>query len=82
MAPPSLSHAAFIAPRTTNAPCSGVQKIAGLSAAAKVAIRLVGEMPPSVSLLAGNPRSPCGPPAARYLASTSPVIACAPVAGE
>ena len=34
--PPSLSQAMFIAPRTTQAPVSGVQKMAGLSAALNV----------------------------------------------
>ena len=40
--PPSLSHAALIAPRTTWAPVSGVQKMTGLSAALNVVLRLSG----------------------------------------
>src|SRR6185312_5164746 len=80
--PRSLSHAAFIAPRTTNAPWSAVRKITGLSAAEKVQSRLEGPIPPSVSLVMGNPRSlPTGPPSDSYLARMSLSRAFAPVAG-
>lgn len=81
VAPPSFVHAAFIAPRTMTAPKSGVQKITGRSAAAKLAILLIGARPPSSSLLVGKPRSPSGPPTLSYLASTCPVRTLAPVVG-
>src|SRR5579884_3066584 len=80
-APPSLSHAAFMTPRTTNAPWAGVQKITGLSAAENVLMRLVGLMPPSVSLAVGSPRSLPAPPSDSYLARMSLSTALAPVAG-
>src|SRR5947209_19338375 len=73
LGPRSLSQAAFMAPRTTNAPWPGVQKITGLSAAEKEAIRLEGAMPPSDSLATGNPRSLlAGPPSDSYLARMGP----------
>ena len=71
-----------MAPRTTNAPWSGVQKITGLSAAENVAIRLAGPIPPSDSLAIGKPRSlPTGPPSDSYFARMSLSTAFAPVAG-
>src|ERR1700758_2515199 len=82
MGPRSLSQAAFMAPRTTKAPWSGVQKITGWSAPENVAIRLEGPIPPSDSLAVGKPRSlPTGPPSDSYLARTSLSTALAPVAG-
>ena len=81
VAPPSLSQAALIAPRTTTAPVSGVQKITGLSGALNVLTRLFGA-PPSASAAFGKPRSPVGPPADSYLDKMAPVTAWAPVAGE
>jgi len=69
-----------MAPRTTNAPCSDVQKITGLSAAANAEILLEG-MPPSDSLAIGKPRSlETGPPSDSYLARMSLSRAFAPVA--
>ena len=71
-----------MAPRTTNAPWSGVQKITGLSAAEKAQIRLEDPAPPSDSLATGKPRSlPTGPPSDSYLARMSLSTALAPVAG-
>ena len=52
VAPPSFAHAALMAPRTTMAPLSGVQKITGLSAALKELTRLFGT-PPSTSVPTG-----------------------------
>ncbi len=52
VAPPSSAHAALIAPRTTIAPVSGVQKITGLSAALKELVRPLGT-PPSDSVPTG-----------------------------
>ncbi len=80
VAPPSLSHAAFIAPRTITAPWSAVAKMTGLSCAAKELIRLSGT-PPSASGALGSPRLPVGPPAASYFSRMGPVTAYAPVAG-
>ncbi|CKN62014.1 Uncharacterised protein [Mycobacterium tuberculosis] len=82
LGPRSLSHAATMAPRTTNAPWSGVQKITGLSAAENLTIRLEGPKPPSVSLAMGKPKSLLtGPPSDSYFARISPSTAFAPVAG-
>ena len=52
VAPPSLSQAALMAPRTTIAPVSGVQKITGASGALKELMRLLGT-PPSDSVPTG-----------------------------
>src|SRR6185312_16267747 len=81
VAPSNLSHAALMAPRTTNAPWSGVQKITGLSLAANALTRLGDLSPPSVSLAIGKPRSPPGPPSPSYLVRMSVSTALAPVAG-
>ncbi len=71
-----------MAPRTTNAPWSGVQKMTGLSLAEKVLTRLSGPAKPGTSLMVGNPRSlPAGPPKDSYLSRIGPKIARAPVAG-
>jgi hypothetical protein len=70
-----------MAPPTTNAPWLWVQKITGLSAAENVLIRLVG-IPPSASLVVGNPRPlPTGPPSDSYFARIALSTAFAPVAG-
>ena len=53
----------------------------GSSSAANWLIRLAGSSPPSLSLVTGNPRSPCGPPTLSYFASTCPVTTFAPVSG-
>ena len=52
VAPPSFAHAVLMAPRTTMAPLSGVQKMTGLSAALKALTRLLGT-PPSDSVPIG-----------------------------
>lgn len=69
--PPSLSHAALIAPRTTRAPVAGVQKITGLSDALKVEFRLSGARPAPSSMV-GKPRSPSGPPSDSYFSRIAP----------
>ena len=79
--PPSLSHAALIAPRTTWAPVSGVQKMTGLSAALKVVLRLPGALPGPSSIV-GKPRSlSAGPPSDSYFCRIAPAMMCAPVSG-
>ncbi len=68
-----MSQAELMAPRTTWAPCSGVQKITGLSLAEKVTTRLSGPARPGTSLMAGKPRSlPAGPPSDSYLSRIGP----------
>ena len=74
VAPPSLAQAALIAPRTTIAPVSGVQKITGLSGALNELIRLLGT-PPSDSVPIGKPRSPVAPPSDSYFDRIAPVTA-------
>ena len=69
-----------MAPRTTIAPVSGVQKITGLSGALNALTRLLGA-PPSDSAPIGRPRSPVGPPSDSYLDKIAPVTAWAPVSG-
>src|SRR5277367_67697 len=82
VAPRSLSHAAQMAPRTTNAPWSEVQKITGWSLAENGLTRLAALRPPSASLAIGKPRSlPPGPPSASYFVRMSVSTALAPVAG-
>ena len=71
--PPSLSQAALMAPRTTQAPVSGVQKITGLSLPLKVLTRLSGPTRPAASSMVGKPRSlSAGPPSAWYRFRISP----------
>ena len=71
--PPSLSQAALIAPRTAQAPVSGVQKMAGLSLALKVLTRLRELTSPGTTSMFGNPRSlSAGPPSDSYLSRTGP----------
>lgn len=70
--PPSLSHAALMAPRTTQAPLSGVQKMTGLSAALNVLFRLSVALPAPSSMV-GKPRSlSAAPPSAWYLSRIAP----------
>ncbi len=62
-----------MAPRTTYGPCSGVQKMTGLSVAEKVITRLSGPARPGTSLMAGKPRSlPAGPPSISYFSRMGP----------
>ena len=68
-----MSQAALIAPRTTHAPVSGVQKMAGLSLALNVLTRLSGPSRPVTSSMVGQPRSlSAGPPRSWYLSAIAP----------
>ena len=79
--PPSASQAWLMAPRTTRAPVSGVQKMTGLSGALKVELRLLAARPGPSSMV-GKPRSlSAGPPSDSYFSRIAPETICAPVSG-
>ena len=71
-----------MAPRTAQAPVSGVQKTAGLSLALKVLTRLSGPTSPGTSSIVGKPRSlSAGPPRDSYLSNIAPEMRWAPESG-